>query len=309
MNRKKCNKPEVSIIVVVNTSASPDTIFRLLDSFYPQHGNIVYEFIVVEEENEQRAKIYSEHFPWVNLIQIKERTPGSHERNVALQIAKGDIIVFMQDHITVEKDYLQNLKKCFLNDCDAVGGPVINGCTEKLSNWVLYFCEYHKWTVNIREGEIDDLPGCNFAYRSDSLKELGFFIEGNFKLEFLFNEKARQKGKHLYFFRGLKVKHFADKDIFDLWSYRFRYGRVFASKRGFPGWKRISYAALFPLVAAVEYVRIFRNIRGDRICLKKFIESSPLLLLTLFIWMFGECFGYLFGSNISQKQGTACQRT
>jgi len=301
MNREKCNEPEVSMITVVNSDSSFDAIFKLLHSFFPQEGGIDYEFIVVDEENKQKAKIYSERFPWVNLIQTKEMTRGSHLRNVALQIARGNIIVFLEDHITVQKNYLKNLKSCFSNNFDAVGGPVINGNTDRLSSWIQYFCDYHKYTVNIQEGEIDNLPGCNFAYRSDSLKELGFFKEGNFKLEYLFNEKAKQKGKKFYFSHSLKIKHFEDKNIFDIWAYRFHYGRVFASKRGFPRWKRISYTVLSPFVAMVEYIRIFKNIRGDQTYLRKFVECSPLLLLTLFIWMFGECLGYIFGNNTSKN--------
>ena len=302
MEINKDDVPEVSIIVIVNNNAPSDAIFNLLHSFYPQEGNISFEFIVIDEQNEQKAKTYSERFPWVKLIQMETLTRGSHLRNMALQQAQGEIIVFLEDHVTVRHDYLKSLHASFSKGYDIVGGPVINGNTQMLYSWVQYFCEYHKWLPIINEGEIGDLPGCNFAYRSDLLKRLGPFIEGYFKLESLFHEKAKQDGYKLYFDHQLEVKHFEDKKILKFMMYRFQYGRLFAEKRGFRVWKRIAYIILSPLVAIFEYTRIFGHARHDLTYLKKFIQCTPLILLTLFIWMFGECMGYCIASKVQGER-------
>lgn len=293
MKQDKDDKPKVSIIVVVNVDSGFDLIFDLLRSFYPQAGHINFEFIVVDERNEQRAKIYCKQFPWVTLIQPEKLLPGSHFRNIALQQARGEIIVFWEDHVLIPDNYLKNLVTSLSKGYDMVGGPVENGNTAKLDAWVQYFCEYHKWLPIRPEGEIEDLPGCNFAYRADLLKKLGPFPEGRFKLESLFHERAKQRGSGLYFSHGLKVAHFDNKKIADIWVYRFHYGRLFASRRRFPVWKRIAYVIFSPLIALNEYLRIFKHARHDRTHLKKLIQCTPLLLLTLFIWMAGECVGYI----------------
>lgn len=291
--------PEVSIITVVNTNSPYEAVFNLLDSFYPQEGDISFEFIVVEGENEKKAEIYSKNYPWVKLVSVEKVTRGSHLRNIALKHVHGKFIVFMEDHITVQKDYLINLLKCFSKGYDIVGGPVENGFQDSLNSWAHYFSEYHKWIPIVREGEIGDLPGCNFAYRSDLFRRLGLFTEGNFKLESLFHERAKKIGKRLYFSHGLKIKHFDNKNTVDLWMYRFQYGRLFASKRGFPLWKRTSYAMLSPLIALNEYVRIFNRVKNDRFYLKKFIQCTPVLISTLLIWMAGEFTGYVFNDKRS----------
>ena len=303
METNKDDMPKVSIIVLVNNNAPFDAIFNLLHSFFPQEGDISFEFIVIDEQNEQKAKTYSERFPWVKLIQMERLTRGSHLRNMALQQAQGEIIAFLEDHVTVRHDYLKTLLASFSKGYDIVGGPVINGSTQTLCSWVQYFCQYHKWLPIIKEGEIYDLPGSNFAYRSDLLKRLGPFIKGDFKLESLFHEKAKQNGYRLYFDHQLEVKHFEDKKILKLLTYRFQYGQLFASRRGFHVWKRITYIVLSPLIALLEYARIFVHARHDRICLKKFIQCTPLLLVTLFVWMAGECVGYLLNVKDSDITG------
>src|SRR3990170_5385258 len=136
METNKDNTPKVSIIVVTDDNAPSDAVFNLLHSFLSAEAGISFEFIVIDEQNEQKAKTYSERFPWVKLIQIERLTRGSHLRNMALQLAQGEIIAFLEDHVTVRHDYLKNLLASFSKGLDIVGGPVINGNGQMLYSWV-----------------------------------------------------------------------------------------------------------------------------------------------------------------------------
>ena len=295
MKPDKDEKPKVSLIAVMTEERGFDSIFDLLHSFYPQEGEIDFEFIVVDERNEKRAKIFDERFPWVKLIQTERLMPIPYLRNIALQHARGEIITFIDDHVVFHNNYLRKLVTSFSKGYDIVGGPVVNGNPATLASWVHYFCEYHKWFPMIQEGEIEDLPGSNFAYHTDLLKELGPFPEGQFGIETQLHKKAREDGNKLYFCHGLRIAHINESKISNFWVRRFKYGRLFAARRGFPTWKRIAYVILSPLIALMEYVRIFNHARHDRTYLKKFIQCTPLLLPSLFIWIAGESFGYLFG--------------
>lgn len=285
--------PVVSFVVVVNNDAPFEAVFKLLDSFYPQESAVPYEMIVVENKDEVRAKIYARRYPWVELLQIEGLPRGSRPRDTALEISKGEYIVFLEDHITVERDYLKNLVDLFRKGYDGVAGPVFIGREDSASAWVEYFCEYHKWLPCRPEALIDDLPGCGFAYRRCLLDALGAFPAADFKLESLFNQRAVQKGYKLYFSHAIPVRHFDDKSFSELLRYRFHYGRTFSAQRGFGLARRLLYAFLFPVIALVEYVRIVRDVFYDEYLRKRFIAYSPWLVLTLFIWMFGECLGYL----------------
>jgi GT2 family glycosyltransferase len=171
---------------------------------------------------------------------------------------------------------------------------------------VQYFCEYNKWIPGVAEGVVDDLPGSNFAYRADLLEVLGPLAEGRYGTETHFHRRAREKGYKLYFCHGVKIRHVNEKRLGRFAKMRFNYGRLFAARRGFGVWKRITYVLLSPLIAVVEYIRIFKNAGHNRACLLRLIQCTPLLVPCLFIWMAGECTGYLFGPG---ERGTVNQGT
>jgi len=158
---------------------------------------------------------------------------------------------------------------------------------------VQHFCEYHNFLSTVTEGEIADLPGSNFAYHRDVLEMLGSFPEGRYGLETHVHNRVRREGNQLFFCHGLAVNHVNETSMAAVMSRRFKYGRLFAARRGFPVWKRLAYVVLSPLVVLTEYVRIFMHVRRDQTHLKRFVRCTPLLLPTLVVWMAGECCGYL----------------
>jgi GT2 family glycosyltransferase len=237
----------------------------------------------------------------VELIKADRYQFGSALRNIAVKHAKGEIVAFLEDHVLVQKNYLKNLVATFSKGYDIVGGHVANANPERFVGWTQYFCEYNKFIPLSRDGEVEDLPGCNFAYSSDLVEKLGPFYEGPYKLENLFHGWARKSGYRLYLTRDLQVAHINGEKIIGFWRKRFEYGRLFASQRGFSLKRRILYAVLSPLIAMIEYTRIFKRTKNNRTYLIKFIQSTPLLLPTLLIWMMGECFGYLFGVSAANN--------
>lgn len=289
------NRPYVSIIVGVMEEKGIDTIFKLLESFLPQQGDITFEFFVIDKVNEQREKIYRSRFPWVTLIQTEKLMPESYSRNIALQHARGNIIVFTTDHCIFPASYLKNLVTLFSDGYKIVGGSVANANPEIFFGWIQYFCEYNKWFPGLPDGNAEDLPGCNFAYDVELLKTMGPLPEGRFSLETFFHKKARELGNKLYFSNNLEIMHLNEEKIWITWKERFLYGRLFAARRGLSLWKRIAYIAFSPLIALTEYFRIFLHSRHNPFYVNKFIQCTPLLLPTLCIWMAGECAGYLFG--------------
>jgi glycosyltransferase involved in cell wall biosynthesis len=297
MQNASLEKPIVSIIVGITPERGFHSIFDTINSFLPQEGDISFEFIVVDEHNKEREKIFSEKFPWVKLIQIEKLLPVPHLRNIALKEANGEIIAFVHDHVLFGNTYLQTLVNIFSKGYNIVGGPVLNANPGKLSSWVHYFCEFYKWLPMIPEGEINDLPGTNFAYRFELLQKLGFFPEYNFGVENLFHQQAREYGGKLYFSQHLTIAHMNDDKLADIMIRRFQYGKFFATKRKFSLLRRIIYAILSPLIALIQYGKIFNTVKYDSIHLKKFIQCTPLLIITLIIWMAGECIGYLFGKE------------
>ena len=288
--------PTVSIVTAVTRDRGPDSVFGLLESFAPQVDDVDFEFIVVDEEDDRRRKVFEERFPWVELIQTSKLMPVPQMRNFALPRVRGEIVGFVEDHALLPEGYLRNLVGVFARGYRVAGGPVENANPQSVASRVHHFCEYHNFLSTVNEGEIADLPGSNFAYHKDVLEMLGRFPEGTYGVETHTHNRMKQEGNRLHFCHGLSVHHINETNITAVMSRRFTYGRLFAARRGFSVWKRLAYIVLSPLVVLAEYVRIFMHVRRDRTHLKRFARCTPLLIPTLVVWMAGECLGYLSGS-------------
>lgn len=288
---------QVSIIVGLNEEEGTDIVYNFLESVRALEDDIPNEVIIVAPKNKEREKLFRNRYPWVRLIQADKAIPGGYFRNIAVKHARGQFLAFFEDHVIVHAHYLKNLISAFDKGYDIVGGSVANGNPETISSWVQYFCEYHKWLPCQKEGPIDDLPGSNFACTSQALQKLGAFSQERFKLESHFFHKARKNDYTLYFAPEVRTSHFNEKRAMFFSGKRFQYGRLYAARRGFSLPKRLLYTFLSPLIVILEYVRILNHARCHTTYLKKFLFCTPQLILTLFIWMGGECMGYLFGSD------------
>lgn len=297
MTRTESNIPQISIIVGMNEEEGSEIVYQFLESVRSLGEDIPHETIIVARKNKQREILFQKEYPWVRLIQVEKRRAGGYFRNIAVQQARGQFLAFFEDHVVVHANYLKRLTRTFDKGYDIVGGSVTNGNPETVSSWVQYFCEYHKWLPCLKGGLRDDLPGSNFACTKHALQELGAFSEERYKLESHFFHKARKRGFVLYFAPDIRTRHFNEKRVMHFSEKRFHYGRLYAARRGFSPLRRLIYILLSPLIAGVEYLRILNHARCSAMYLKKFILCTPQLLATLFIWMSGECMGYLFGAD------------
>lgn len=297
MTQIENSTPQVSLIVGLNEEERPELLYRLLESVRGLGDEIPHETIVVAQKDARRETLFQKKYPWVRLIQAERTIPGGHFRNIGVQQASGKFLAFFEDHVLLHADYLKNLATALDKGYDIVGGSVSNGNPERISSWVQYFCEYHKWLPCLKGGTRNDLPGSNFVCQKQVLQKLGAFSEERFKLESHFFTKAKKNGFTLFFAPDVRTSHFNERRAMFFSRKRFQYGRLYAARRGFSLPKRLLYTCFSPLIAVLEYLRIFNHARHGKTYLKKFFLCSPQLLLTLFIWMGGECTGYLFGAD------------
>ena len=65
------------------------------------------------------------------------------------------------------------------------------------------------------------------------------------------------------------------------------------------GARRVLYALGTPLLVPVLYWRMARNVFSRGRARTEFLLASPLILLYMTVWAFGELVGYLFGGGRS----------
>ena len=97
------------------------------------------------------------------------------------------------------------------------------------------------------------------------------------------------------------MSHHGIEKLGDFLGHEVFHGRCFARVRSrafsFSAWKRIAYALLTPLVALKLMAETVIQNLVNRIYLKHFILSLPLVALGVAGWSLGEMLGYLKGGG------------
>jgi glycosyltransferase involved in cell wall biosynthesis len=178
--------------------------------------------VVVDQNPALKAELADLLPGFVRILQT-ERQGLSSARNVGIEAASSDVVAFVDDDATVERDWLLSLMEAFERDGDVlgVGGAVVPGwgadrrwlCDELL--WVVG-CTYRGHRED--SGPIRNPIGCNMAFRRPELLAIGSFAtqfgkrgnaletcdETELGLRF---ERAYGPGR-IRFVAGARVRHF-----------------------------------------------------------------------------------------------------
>lgn len=288
--------PRISLLCVVSPNRGWDSVFATLASFLPQAGDMGWQFLVAAPAGRLDAARLQGQFPWVEYVEGGAGAAAPKLRNLALQQARGEFVAFIDDHIELPRHYLLGIDRAARRGLQLFGGYVENANPGSLSSWAHYFCEYHKWLPSVPEGPMDDLPGSNFVIERRLLFGYLPFPAGEFGLETLLFARCIADGHQPGFVHDFYIRHWHVERISTFWRHiAFDYGVSFARNRGFGPLKRLCYAAMFPLTAAVLYLRTLRNVLTSPAYLGRLILCTPQLLATLLVRSSGEAVGYLRG--------------
>ncbi len=178
-------EPHLSVTIAVCTFRRLPllraTLRCLVRQEYPRHR---FEIVVVDNDPERedaRAVVDAFADAPVAPKYIHHHVPGlSHARNRAATFSAKDIIVFVDDDIVAEADWLQQLVAPFQDDraehIGAVGGEVIPVFVGGVSRWGTLI--YQPLKLRIDVGPIRSrqmLMGANMAFRRRALIEVGLF--------------------------------------------------------------------------------------------------------------------------------------
>ena len=152
-----------------------DTIAYLLDLSYPH-----YELIVVDQtplHEPQTEQFLQQVMPRIRYIQI-DQVGMCHARNVGIEAAKGDIILFCDDDIIPTPDLLTNHARHYRDP--AVGG-VTGPCGFQPVDGPLFIVrggETSRHPLPTTVVETEGTAGGNMSFRKQILVRIGGFDEG-----------------------------------------------------------------------------------------------------------------------------------
>lgn len=205
----------------------------LLTNDYPKEK---LEILVVDGLSEDRSveiiQDYSRRYPYITLLQNpKKNLPAA--LNVGIRHAKGEIIVRIESHSAVGKDYLSNVVRWLqTSDADFIGGTFIHTPRQStLMGQTLALVLAHPFgagnayfRLKLEKPRIVDAAvyGC---YRKEIFEKVGLFNEDLARIEDRdFNFRLREKGGKILLVPDLPVTYYFRSKLWPFLTHTFSDG-------------------------------------------------------------------------------------
>ncbi len=165
--------PRITVVVCTHNGARtlPECLGRLGDLCYPN-----YETVVVNDgstdESGDLARSYG-----VKVIETSHRGL-SFARNAGIEAATGEIVAFLDDDAYPDHDWLHYIAASLRQGSNAgIGGPNIPPPEDGFVAECVAAAPGAPIHVLTSDREAEHLPGCNMAFRTAVLREVGGFDE------------------------------------------------------------------------------------------------------------------------------------
>lgn len=253
--------------IVVCTYNRADSLAHTLDCLKKQQlrADIDWEVIVVDNNSKDSTRTTVEAamsgFPELH-YEFEGRQGLSHARNHGIDVASGDIVLFTDDDVCPEPDWVQViLDSMTKHGCDACGGYIAPVWEKQPPVWLTErfygFLAIKTDTVERQIMSASDTPfGANMAFRRELFARHGAFdvtrgrmgnVLASGEDGELFERILNGGGKVMYFPRARvhhRVEAFrVEKAYFRRW--RFQTSRNIAQNRGLAGERRLFNIPLY----------------------------------------------------------------
>lgn len=189
----------MDISVIICTYNRSDSLRRTLEHISKMNvpDRLKLELLLVDNNSKDDTREVVENFienSWLNCRYIYEKKQGlSHARNSGISEAKGEIIVFTDDDVIVDKNWICMIHEAFNNNNDVacIGGRILPVWETPCPKWlggellnILALCDLGDETKILSEPKV---WGANLSFKSSIIRKYGFF-----------NTKIGHKGGKLY---------------------------------------------------------------------------------------------------------------
>jgi glycosyltransferase involved in cell wall biosynthesis len=260
----------ISVIIAVKNGQA--TIKKCIESVL----NCAYsdfEIICVDDgSTDSTAGILRSYSGRIKVITHSSSTGPSRARNVAAAAASGDLLAFTDGDCIVDKDWLNELAKCFESPEIVSAGGVqrIPEDESEFGKQAALFMEsigFATGYLGRKAGmivRVDHNPSCNSIYRKDIFLRFKGFIEGLWPGEDVeLDHRLKKAGYILVFNPRAVVYHYRPSAPVKFFRMMFRYGwaqGVLVRKYGI--FRKIHYVPLICciMLAAIAVVFAFNSV-------------------------------------------------
>ncbi len=247
-------KPFISIIIPVKNfeRTIEKTFDYLLNVDYPRDR---WEWVIADggstDQTIEIIKSWQKKYPFIKLVEIPNCPSPGFARNKALEVVKGEFLLFTDADCAPCKEWANEILKAFEKDpkIAAVGGEVYTLKVDP-NNLVEAWCQHFRFNMVaprygfIKEGYYPDFPRepkpidigghkayffgtCNVAYRRSSMRDIGAkFWERPTGEDMDLSYQHRSRGWKFYFAPLAKVDHMHRADLKSLRKVWVTYGQA-----------------------------------------------------------------------------------
>jgi hypothetical protein len=287
--------PELSVVVAsVNGFPYLEACLDSLQTHAPEA-----EVIVADWTNSGTRAAIAARWPSVRLLSFDEPMAVPELRASGIAAARGGFVAVIEDHCVVGEGWSRRIVEAHRRGHPVVGGSIRNGAVERIRDWAAFFCEYSEHMVPLASGQTSSLPGMNVSYDRAAVAAMRQLLQEG-RWETWLHPHLQSSGFELYADGDLVVDHVKRFGVREFLSQRYHYARSHAGMRNAQlGWRRPVYVIGSPLLVPLLASRIARNVFAKRHDRARFLICSPLVLLYLSVWAFGEAVGYALGGGRS----------
>ena len=290
------SEPALSVLLVTDAY---ETIRRTVDHLRAQTVRDRIELVVIAPVGAELKLDESslQDLGGYQVVRVPEIRSLSSARAPGVLAARAPVVAIGESHCYPGEGWAAALLDAHEGPWAAVGPQIRNANPATRLSWVNLLLDYGPWLGPTEGGELDNLPGNNSSYKKAVLTGLGDQLADMLEVETLMHVDLRRRGHRLFQEPRAIVYHLNVSRTSAWLSERFQTGRRFGGSRGhlWPRWRRGAYAAAWPLVPFVRFVRLTRDRRRTGTGEAAFGRGLPVLGLALVVSAFGECVGYLFG--------------
>jgi len=179
---------EVAVSVVIPTYNRAAMLRNAVNSVLAQDTQTPFEIVIVDNNSQDDTEsvvraLIAEHPDKVRYV-VEREQGNAHARNRGVQTARGAIIAFIDDDVTVERDWLSTLKNVLdsRDDLSFVGGRVLPQWDGPPPAWLtpehwspLALLDYGPEELIIGGNSPRGLLTANIAFRRSVFDEVGTF--------------------------------------------------------------------------------------------------------------------------------------
>ena len=287
--------------VIIPSYNAAGTIAQCLESVLPQARDCGAEVLLVDSSDDRTKDIVQESFPEVRLIPLFQKTESAVARNLGVNHARNDILVFLDSDCIPRDGWLHKILQSDFYELSAVGGSIGVHNRRNVLGLQLYFLEFSECLPNSPRRFVDRRPSCNLACSKKTfLRAGGFPKEYKTSHDMALTWRLSRLGKIL-FEPSARVDHINKLGFRRVHRYAYRLGYWSAciwATNPFPRAHLVRSRIFVPFLPFVRTVLLHRRLaHADKSLWCMWLITLPLYLSVVTAWTLG------FAKGINKKGG------